>query len=140
MEIEEELYKNIIRSIPILCVDLVIPNADDRYLLVKRGEEPLKDEWWTPGGRLHLGEMLEQGIERKLSEELAINNEFSWSLIGLYQDLFDKSSKGKHLYHTMSVVINVKISEPLLVSLNETSSDYSWQKELPKRMLERLIY
>ena len=55
MFIKEDLYKDIIKSVPILCVDILI-NLDDKYLLIKRNDNPLKGEWWVPGGRVLLGE------------------------------------------------------------------------------------
>jgi ADP-ribose pyrophosphatase YjhB (NUDIX family) len=39
---------------------------------VRRGHEPLKGEWSLPGGALELGETLESGISREVTEETGL--------------------------------------------------------------------
>lgn len=45
---------------------------DDRALIVRRGTEPLKGQWSIPGGTLHLGETLAEGVRRELREETGL--------------------------------------------------------------------
>ena len=40
--IPEDLYKQILSVMPIICVDVVIRNDKGQYLLVQRKNEPLK--------------------------------------------------------------------------------------------------
>jgi ADP-ribose pyrophosphatase YjhB (NUDIX family) len=47
----------------------------NRVLLVKRGTEPLKDQWSIPGGMLELGEALAEGARRELKEETGLDVE-----------------------------------------------------------------
>jgi len=48
---------------------------DGRVVLVRRGQAPLLGEWSLPGGRLELGETLEQGLRRELREETGLEVE-----------------------------------------------------------------
>lgn len=48
---------------------------EDRVLLVRRGQEPLKGEWSLPGGVVELGETLEQGVCREVLEETGLRVE-----------------------------------------------------------------
>lgn len=139
MRIEEQCYKRIIQKMPIFCIDLAIIENDGKYLLVKRLENPLKNEWWTPGGRVLFGETITLGIERILLQELGIKANFSWSTIGIYQDFFDNSSKGNHHYHTVSIVAKINILEPFTIILDNTSSEFCWQPNLPDRMMNKII-
>jgi ADP-ribose pyrophosphatase YjhB (NUDIX family) len=41
----------------------------DRCLIVQRGHEPSRGAWSVPGGRLELGESLEDAVRRELAEE-----------------------------------------------------------------------
>ena len=42
-------------------------------LLIRRGSEPLRGEWSIPGGTLELGESLQEGVARELSEETGLD-------------------------------------------------------------------
>jgi len=69
--IPEKLYKKIIKNIPICCVDVLVINKN-RFLLIQRKNNPAKDKWCFPGGRLLFNESLRAGVKRKLKEELGI--------------------------------------------------------------------
>jgi 8-oxo-dGTP diphosphatase len=45
---------------------------DGRALLIKRGTEPLLGQWSIPGGTLEIGESLQEGVARELSEETGL--------------------------------------------------------------------
>ena len=44
----------------------------DRVLLVKRKNPPAQGEWAIPGGKVRLGESLQQAAEREIREETGI--------------------------------------------------------------------
>lgn len=44
----------------------------NRVLLIKRGQPPNKNQWAIPGGRIQLGETLQQAAEREILEETGI--------------------------------------------------------------------
>jgi len=61
------IYEN---PIPATCI--VVVNADDRVLLVKRSVEPKLGHWCLPGGFIELGESPESGALRELTEETGL--------------------------------------------------------------------
>ena len=56
---------------PIIGVGGVIFH-DQSVLLVKRGQEPGKDQWSLPGGAVELGETLIDALNREIYEEVSI--------------------------------------------------------------------
>lgn len=135
--IDKSLYKKIIKSIPILCIDLIVVH-NDKYLLIKRNENPLKDEWWVPGGRVLLGENIEDTAKRKLEEEIGTKVDSEMILYGIYEDFFNKSSLGEHLYHTLSLVFKIKLESINNIKLDSTSNSWALKNTLPSRFKDKL--
>jgi ADP-ribose pyrophosphatase YjhB (NUDIX family) len=59
---------------PIAGVGAVVLH-EDRVLLVRRGNAPLRGEWTLPGGALELGEILRDGCAREVLEETGLHVE-----------------------------------------------------------------
>lgn len=56
---------------PVIGVGAVIWK-EDHILLIQRGKEPMKGRWSLPGGKLELGESLQEGLSREISEETGL--------------------------------------------------------------------
>ncbi len=56
-------------------VTAIIEFPDDRILLVKRGTIVFKGFWALPGGRVKVGETIEQAVVREVKEETGLNVE-----------------------------------------------------------------
>lgn len=137
MFIPEKKYREIVQIIPILCIDALIINNKNEYLLVKRLKDPLKGIYWVPGGRvLHL-EKTEEALVRVMKKELNIDvNNFKKEIYGVYEDFFDSNSfENKANYHTVSVVYKIFIGEEKIdITLDAQSSEYKFSKIIPKRL------
>lgn len=121
--ISNELYSVILKSLSIPCVDLVVKNKAGEILLVNRKNEPAKDEWWVPGGRVLFGERREDAAKRKLLEECNLKaNDFK--KIGNFEFFFDVAGKK---YHNIATLFEVTVDSSE-VALDEQSSDYKWLK------------
>jgi colanic acid biosynthesis protein WcaH len=70
--IPSALYAEILRCLPIACVDLLVLDPAGRALLLRRANAPAKGEWWFPGGRVLHGETREAAARRKLAEECGL--------------------------------------------------------------------
>jgi len=124
--IPKEEYSNILKQIPITCVDLIILR-NKKYLLVKRNTEPAKNIWWTPGGRILKNELVKTAAIRKAKEETGLNCEFVKKL-GVAEMIFDKGPFGFGV-HSISVacLLNSKIGK---ISLDKTSDEYKWSDKI----------
>jgi len=134
MMIDELLYRTIIKNIPILCVDIIIQNENLDYLLAKRINQPLQDEWWVVGGRVNLGENCDDAAKRKLKEELNLEiNELNF--IGYYEDCFENNSFDNNVkYHTLSIVFKCTIKSTKNINLDNQHNEIGWFKHLPLRL------
>ncbi len=56
---------------PVVAVGAIV-FRDNRVLLVRRGQPPSRDLWAIPGGRVEIGETLQEAAEREILEETGI--------------------------------------------------------------------
>lgn len=136
-----EQYKKMIRTMPILCTDIVIKNNFNKYLLVNRKNEPLKSIFWVPGGRIMHFETIEDAINRIAQKEVNISTtNIKKRFIGVYQDFFNENSfESNTKYHTISIVYEIKILEFLNIKLDKQSESFIWSDSLPERFLNKII-
>lgn len=123
MLIKEDLYQQIIKVLPIPCVDLLIVNEKKQFLLVKRNNNPEKGSWWFPGGRIHKGETRQLAAIRKLKEECGIVDYYSIEELGTF-DLFLKIYE-KNISHGITSVFKINISDQE-IKLDDQSEAFKW--------------
>ncbi|HBA89453.1 MAG TPA: NUDIX hydrolase [Geobacter sp.] len=136
MILSHEEYVRVMETMPVACIDCVVRNDHGEYLLVKRDNEPLKGEYWVPGGRLHKGERLEEAVRRKMRQEIGVDVEIIENL-GFFEEFFDKTAQdSKGGFHAVSFLFLVR---PLQaeIRLDNQSSDWGWFAELPARLREQ---
>ena len=118
--IDDSLFTKIKRSMPIAAVDILALHQG-RLLLMLRNNEPAKNEWFTPGGRILYGETLKDAVVRKLHEET-----------GLKATNIGKSATMSHFYsnaHYVTTFFRVDVTDDK-VKLNEQHRDYKWISSL----------
>lgn len=81
--IPKEEYLNIIKNTQINSVDMIIFNNEGEVLLGKRNNEPAKNSWFVPGGKIKKFETLQEATKRKSKEELGIELNYEKEL-GVY--------------------------------------------------------
>jgi 8-oxo-dGTP diphosphatase len=60
---------------PIAAVGVVVMDAGEQVLLVRRGHEPNQGRWSLPGGAVELGETVRQAAAREIEEECGVKSE-----------------------------------------------------------------
>lgn len=63
-------FADIIKNAPLVSIDLIIRDQEDRVLLQYRPERPAKDCWFVPGGRIRKYESFEDAITRIAKDEI----------------------------------------------------------------------
>ncbi|MHC5074389.1 MAG: NUDIX domain-containing protein, partial [Planctomycetota bacterium] len=70
MEIKDDEFINVIKLTPLVSIDLLIKNADGKYLLGLRENEPAGNYWFVPGGRIKKDERISDAFKRITLDEL----------------------------------------------------------------------
>jgi len=131
-------YKKILDTMPVACVDLLIYH-DGKVLLVLRKDEPAKNEWFVPGGRIFKNEKLEDAAIRKAFEEVGIDIKIE-KQIGCF-DFFAEKGSFENIndgIHTISVVYLCSLKNPdQTIKIDSTSADAKWFDVKNKKDLEK---
>ena len=135
MKIPESLYSQIIRMMPIACVDLLVANEADEILLVKRNNHPAKGHWWFPGGRIWFGETRRAAVRRKLKEECQLRAATITDL-GTYDVILDRPDTGS-ISHGVTSLYQVGVENHQALCLDQQSCNAQW-KAAPKWLKEQL--
>jgi len=135
--INQELYNQILINMPIICVDGVLLNDEGQILFLKRENEPAKNEWWFPGGRIQKNELLKDAIVRKFKEETDISVEIL-DYIGTTETIFDTGPYGIPV-HTVNFTFLLK-SENSNVQIDNLHSDYVWERNFDNLNLNSEIH
>jgi len=114
--IEPKHYDKIKKQMPLPCVDLLITHKDS-LLLTLRNNEPGKDLWFTPGGRIYRNESLEEAVKRVLSMETGLQSINSTQI-----------STMSHMWpevHTVTTYYRVEVDSDK-VKPDEQHRDHKW--------------
>jgi len=133
--LSDEDYRKFLSAMPIVCVDCLVVNDKGEYLLVKRKNQPLKGEYWVPGGRLHKNERLVDAVHRKMREEIGVDVEIVENL-GFFEEFFEETEQdAEGGVHSLSVVYLVTLCS-YNIKLDDQSTGWGWFKDLPFRFKE----
>jgi colanic acid biosynthesis protein WcaH len=90
MFLEKELFSSIIENTPLISIDLVIKNSENKILLGKRINKPAKNSWFVPGGRIFKDETIENAFQRITKDEIGKTYNISNAHFkGVYQHFYD---------------------------------------------------
>jgi colanic acid biosynthesis protein WcaH len=125
MIIPKELYEQFCRTMPLACVDLVVVDRSGKVLLLLRKNDPAREQWWFPGGRvLHL-EARRQAALRKLREECGIPA-ISAEELGTYDVILDHPEKDYQL-HGVTTLFLVRVDGSAPIALDPQSATHKWR-------------
>jgi colanic acid biosynthesis protein WcaH len=101
----------VVRLAPLISIDLILRNSQSDVLLGLRKNEPAKDFYFVPGGRIWKGERLRDAFTRILkSETNCIGNFDDARALGVYEHFYATNRFGESGYGTHYVVLAYALS------------------------------
>lgn len=130
--IPDEQYNFILKNMPIFCLDWLI-RCGDKYLLLKRAQQPLKGRYWHIGGRLKMDETLTMAAKRLQTREIG-RYCGSGELLCFSNYMFEKCEDARAT-HTPAIAFLVDVDHEFVPKLSDTETDYMWTEYLPRDLL-----
>jgi len=130
-KLTDEDYEFLFKRTPRICLDFIILNNKNKFLLVKRKIVPYKNFWCFPGGRIYYKETIEEALYRIIKTELNIYI-VNFKFIGNMEIIND----GNYL-HSISMVYKRKISNNCILSdirINEQANNFEFFDKIPNNM------
>ncbi|NMH60184.1 GDP-mannose mannosyl hydrolase [Alteromonas ponticola] len=127
MYLDIDTFSTILKSTPLISIDLLVENQQNKFLLGMRSNQPARNYWFVPGGRIYKNESIGKSFDRIAREEFgksfSIENA---KLLGLFEHFYDNSAVSESI-STHYVVIAYKLKVDKLVDLpDHQHSAYKW--------------
>ena len=91
--LDTKTFKTVIENTPLVSIDLCLV-CDGQVLLGKRNNDPLKGEWFTPGGRIRKNETWQDALLRIAEAELGLSGIAveDCDLMGMWDHFYNNSA------------------------------------------------
>jgi len=122
-KIPESIFIKIKNNVPLSCVDIILSNKKNEFLLVKRSIEPYKNKWCLPGGIIKRGQKIEDKIKEIAKKELGIKLK-KWKPIGFYEKIYSTRHDISHCF-----IVTTKDED---ISLDFQAKDAKFFSCIPK--------
>lgn len=129
-KLDPETFSRIVRHTPLISIDLITLSEDGLVLLGLRKNQPAKDLYFVPGGRILKNETIRDAFQRISADELGIHVPFSQEgFFGIYEHVYpDENFAGEEGYGTHYIVMafNIRVKKASLAPPAEQHTSYRW--------------
>lgn len=132
--LDKETFQTVVKSTPLISIDLVICNRNGAVLLGKRVNRPAKGFWFVPGGRVLKGETLADAFKRLTLAELGMEISIQEARYqGLYEHFYTDSALDRSIstHYAVNAFV-IELNSDIADLPQEQHSEYQW---LSKEML-----
>ena len=124
-----EDYLQVVRSTPLVSVDLIVRDVEDLVLLGLRLNRPAQGVWFTPGGVVRKDETLDIAFRRISDAELGMKLERAdAALVGVYEHLYPDNFAAEPGFGTHYIVLahEIRLASAPPVLPAEQHRAYRW--------------
>lgn len=109
MFLRQDDFATVVRSTPLVSIDLIVENAQGEFLLGKRLNRPAQGFWFVPGGRVQKDEPLSAAFGRLTEAELGQRLPLSaGEFYGVWQHFYDDNFSGED-FSTHYIVLGFRL-------------------------------
>jgi colanic acid biosynthesis protein WcaH len=117
--LNKDEFAQVVRNTPLVSIDLIIRDPDQRVLVGLRTYEPAKGKWFVPGGVVRKYERLVDAFARIVKAEIGLDASIDDAkFVGVYEHLYDDNVFGEEGFGTHYVVLahqlNVDHQPPIM--------------------------
>jgi colanic acid biosynthesis protein WcaH len=104
--LDEAAFRTGVELLPLVSIDLLLPDEQGRYLLGLRNNPPAQGYWFAPGGRIRKDEPLQDALRRLVAGELGMaTQDAAWTFSGVHEHFYDVNFAGEAGMTTHYVVL-----------------------------------
>ena len=126
--LDTKTFKTVIENTPLVSIDLCLV-CDGQVLLGKRTNEPLKGEWFTPGGRIHKNETWQHALLRIVEVELGLSDIAveNFALMGMWDHFYNNSAlDGNASTHYVNLPHYAGFKSKPQIALDDQHGEFKW--------------
>ena len=126
--LDAQTFKNLIENTPLVSIDLCLTH-EGQLLLGKRNNEPLKGEWFTPGGRIHKNETWQHALLRIVKAELDLSHIAvgDFLLMGVWDHFYNNSVVGQDIStHYVNLPHFAEFQSKPYITLDHQHGEFDW--------------
>jgi len=126
--LDVQTFKTVIENAPLVSIDLCLV-CDGQVLLGKRTNEPLRGEWFTPGGRIYKNETWQHALLRIVKAELGLCDVAveDFSLMGIWDHFYNNSAVDQDIStHYVNLPYYVEFQSKPKITLDDQHAEFKW--------------
>jgi colanic acid biosynthesis protein WcaH len=129
----DDEFAHIVRLAPLVSIDLIIRDNEQKVLVALRTNEPAKGAYFVPGGCIRKNETIESAFLRILEKETGCRAHFADArFLGVFQHFYPTNRYELSGYGTHYVVLayEMRFAGRPMITLDGQHSGYRWMNEV----------
>jgi len=123
-----EAFKFVIQNTPLISIDICLV-CNDKLLMGRRKNEPLKNEWFTPGGRVFKNETWQDCLKRVAKCEIGfvVQDAGDFRLMGVWDHFYKNSAMdGTISTHYVNLPHYCHLKKQPVLKMDDQHDNLSW--------------
>jgi colanic acid biosynthesis protein WcaH len=129
MTLSDSEFADVVKNTPLVSIDLIISDPTGAILMGWRNNEPAKDTWFVPGGRIRKNELIAGAFERILAAETGLRIPFPDAQFGhVYEHIYAENCFGDPGFGTHYCVLAyvLRLDRQPDLGMDHQHSKFAW--------------